>query len=654
MPAYAPKYPMFFDNHTMKACPDVGHFLDTEAFAEHLKRAGIDLVGFHAKCNQGFCYYDTKIGIRHPSLPDGFDMFGEIVKSCAKRNIRVNAYFNCGLSNEDAVHHPEWCRIGMDGNFFHPEVLGWTSPYIREMCLNGPYADYLLSLVKEVMDKYDVNGFLFDGFNAFPCICPYCVEKMQAEGIDVRDEAQVAAFEQRSDVNFARRAAALLASSGRDYMSYYLGLSPEDNAAIGTYLECECIPTNPVWGYELLPLCARHLRTLTKAPVLNMTGRFCDWGDFGSLRPRASLEYDLFYGLANGMRPDISDHFPPSGRLVEAVWDRITEVYQHLQQFESCYDGAVNETEVAILINGTLEKSPALCACERMLTELHVQFDIINRRTDFASYRVLVLPDNVTVDEQLAGLLQAYLKQGGKILSTGRSGLTPDGSQFALEKDWGISRLDDYNEAPAYFQMAADYAKNVADMPLIVRANGLRVKPADGTRILGQIVAPYYNKHWDGKYSFYYAPPANIVTDIPFATCNGKVAVCTFGLCESYYAQAAGDLRYVLMNLLDALLPERLLRTSAPAFAKAFVTRKANARMIHLLAYLPELRGKSIVVEDELTLNNTSLALRLDGFAPKRAFLMPDRQPLAFTVQDGYAKVTVPTMSGYALVVFEE
>ena len=146
MPSTQPKYAMFFDNHTSKACPDVGHYFDPEAFASHLEKAGVDLVGFHAKCNQGFCYFDTSLGIRHPSLPEGFDLFGEVVRACGAHGIRVNAYFNCGLSNEDAIQHPEWRRIAMDGNVFHPEVIGWVSPYIREMCFNTPYAEYLLDL----------------------------------------------------------------------------------------------------------------------------------------------------------------------------------------------------------------------------------------------------------------------------------------------------------------------------------------------------------------------------------------------------------------------------------------------------------------------------------------------------------------------------
>ncbi|MFA6176558.1 MAG: alpha-L-fucosidase, partial [Phycisphaerae bacterium] len=93
---HRPKYALFFDNHTMASCPDVGADFNAEEFATCISDCGVDFIGFHAKCNQGFCYYDTEIGIKHPSLTR--DMFGELIAACREKKIAVSAYFNCGLS----------------------------------------------------------------------------------------------------------------------------------------------------------------------------------------------------------------------------------------------------------------------------------------------------------------------------------------------------------------------------------------------------------------------------------------------------------------------------------------------------------------------------------------------------------------------------
>jgi hypothetical protein len=59
---HKPKYALFFDNHTMAMCPDVGVDFNAGEFAGRISDCGADFVGFHAKCNQGFCYYEGTKG----------------------------------------------------------------------------------------------------------------------------------------------------------------------------------------------------------------------------------------------------------------------------------------------------------------------------------------------------------------------------------------------------------------------------------------------------------------------------------------------------------------------------------------------------------------------------------------------------------------
>jgi hypothetical protein len=67
----------------------------------------------------------------------------------------------------------------------------------------------------------------------------------------------------------------------------------------------------------------------------------------------------------------------------------------------------------------------------RMLLELQYQFQFVDHDADFTRYRVLILPDTVTLDPPLAEKVRAYLHAGGKLLVTGRSGLTPTSTAFA-------------------------------------------------------------------------------------------------------------------------------------------------------------------------------------------------------------------------------
>lgn len=95
------------DFHTMPDIPDFGADFDAKAFAKTLKDARVEYVNVFAKCNIGFAYYPTDIGVMHPHLK--FDMFGQIVEECRKVGIGVTAYFNAGLDHEMAK------APGMDG-----------------------------------------------------------------------------------------------------------------------------------------------------------------------------------------------------------------------------------------------------------------------------------------------------------------------------------------------------------------------------------------------------------------------------------------------------------------------------------------------------------------------------------------------------------
>ena len=106
---------------------------------------------------------------------------------------------------------------------------------------------------------------------------------------------------------------------------------------------------------------------------------------------------------------------------------------------------------------------------------------------------------------------------------------------------------------------------------------------------------------------------------------------------------------------MGLLLPEPMVKTSGlPSFGRVTVTAQTGRRMVHLLAYVPERRGTTIdMIEEPIEVRDVSISLRADGLAPQRVYLAPGREPLPFEVKQGYVTVTIPVMSGYAMVVFE-
>ena len=75
-----------------------------------------------ARCNIGFSYYPTKVGVPYPNMKG--NMFGSVVRECHKRNIGVTGYLNVGINHEAALRRPEWLLMRKNGKTYDFENGG--------------------------------------------------------------------------------------------------------------------------------------------------------------------------------------------------------------------------------------------------------------------------------------------------------------------------------------------------------------------------------------------------------------------------------------------------------------------------------------------------------------------------------------------------
>ena len=52
---------------------------------------------------------------------------------------------------------------------------------------------------------------------------------------------------------------------------------------------------------------------------------------------------------------------------------------------------------------------------------------------DFSPCKLLILPDDIRIDEELKRLVDGYLAGGGRLMLTGKSGLWKDREEFAFD-----------------------------------------------------------------------------------------------------------------------------------------------------------------------------------------------------------------------------
>lgn len=639
------KYGMFYDNHTHIDNPDVGKDFDAEYFTDQLKRCGADYLGFHARCNQGMAYYNTKIGTRHPSLT--YDLFGKLTEACQRKGIAVVAYLNGGLSVMESVAHPEWKTLHMPGYEMHGKV----TPYCYTMCYNSGYRDHLIAMIKEIAENYPVQGFFIDCLGNFPCVCQKCIESMEKQGLDwkniddVREHARLSALRLCEDITAA------IKSIIPDPMIYFNGPAFGTVRNLDTFYDCECLPTAG-WGYEFLPTMAHAIRNITPGKqILNMTGRFYDWGDFGGLRGKTSLEFDMFYGLAHGMRPNLAGHFHPRGDKDEAVFDRIREVYDDLRVYDNWHLGAQNLTDVAIVYpEDRLEMrfKKSIISAVRMLDELKVQFDIVFADCDkeWDQYKLLILPEDVAVSDRMKERIKKHLAAGKAFFACGKN------AAEAFGEELGIKYQGDFEETNVYFNLRGDLTKNIEPMIHSLYAPAVKAQTTDA-EMLAPLVDAYCQKGWNGVYAYFYVPPKD-ETEIPFLTGKLNRIWCAGDLFSGYYFRGALHLRSLLENCIKSLAAPLLLENiNLPGFVRTTVQEQPGRININLIAYAPERRGEATVVEDEMAVLDGKFRVNLPGKKVKAVTLAPAGTPVEYAVDGDRIEITAPAFKGFSLISIE-
>jgi len=99
------------------------------------------------------------------------------------------------------------------------------------------------------------------------------------------------------------------------------------------------------------------------------------------------------------------------------------------------------------------------------------------------------------------------------------------------------------------------------------------------------------------------------------------------------------------------LLPDPVVQVQGPSSLIASLTQQAEPprKVLHLLHYIPERRGQAFdVIEDVLPVFGIACRVIAPGASSVR--LVPDGEPLPFTLEGSRVCFTVPEVKGHAMV----
>lgn len=640
----AMKRAVHLDFHTMPGINNFGENWDAKAFATILKEAGVGYINAFAKCNLGFAYYPTKIGVPYPAMQG--DMFGDLLRECHKKDIGVSAYINVGLDHEQARLHRDWCILNKDGQAIYGDK---TENFFRNMCYRSGYRDYLLGITAEVMRNYDADGLFCDCMGLWPCYGNECLEEIAREGLDPLDDENVVNHSKNALIDISREIKKIV---GKERYLYLNGNGASDWALkdMDTHIEIECLPSS--WSYDFFGHQVAYTRNIQKK-VVYMTGRFQKgWGDFGGFKGKSSMESDIWDALSNGADVSIGDHMHPAENLEPAIYQVVGEIYSEVEKLERWTEGAGYMADIGILTGldshrlGDIYKGAA-----RMLGELKYSFDIVNEEMDLSGYKVLILPDEMTVTPVLKQKLEKHLLEGKGILSSGEGGLDIGKNGFALEQ-WRFRYKGPDTSNSSYFHIKEGMDSGMENMKWAMYCHGILMEAEEGTEVIAGYIKPYFNRHWDGFHGYYYTPPEKETEYAAAAMADHVFHIC-FKIFKAYYTSAMHPHKGLVRYCLEKLLTEPLVKCKGmPSTSRVTLTGKDHTVLLHVKTTYPEVRGRMNIIEEHSILPAGVVVGVRGQFS--RVYTAPDRKPLQFEEAGRYTNVTLPQVKGYLMVVFEK
>lgn len=657
-----PSRQIHLDFHTSEVIEDIGKDFSAEEFAQTLADAHVELVTLFSRCHHGNLYYDSRKYPQrvHPHLVHR-DMFRQQARACREKGIQVHLYTTICWDARIAREHPEWVAVDAHARQIRRETgtIFEDPGFHTDLCINSPYREFCKEQVADALEGCPVDGILVDAPFVVECCCPRCLDSMLRRGLDPANPEDRKRHAHLVYYEFTREMTEFLRGINPDFAIFFnkghVGFQDKPVYDCFDYVAVESQPAN--CGYMDFPVAARYLRTLG-LPVAGMTGRFLTgWGDNHSFRNQAALEFETFSALAYGGICNIGDHLPPSGRLDPYMYPVIGRVFAKVKEKEPWCRNVEPMAEIAVFnpeefYGGAPGKvNPHAEGVCRMLQELAHQYNLVDSQSDYTPYRLLILADNIPVDDALARRLQAFVQQGGALIATGRAGLLPDGSGFALDC-LGIVHEGESPYKAGYLLPGSTLGDGLHPTEYAMYLPSQRIRPASaGTQQLAAFVPPLFNNSWQ-HYTGHLDAPSSGRPEGPAATQNGRCVYFAHPLSLIYHTMGPRWVKHLLENAIRLVMPGRLVAHDGPSTTIVTLNRQPaeNRLVLHLMHYVPERRTQKYdIVEDVIPLHDVGISL-LVGTKPQSVFLVPQMEPIAFRFTSGTIQFTVPRVDGHQMV----
>jgi hypothetical protein len=650
------------DFHTSELIQDVAANFDPTAFAKTLKNAYVNSVNLFGRCHHGMIYYDTKKHPerKHPALKR--NLLKEQIEACHKLDIRTPIYTTIGWDHFTAEQHPEWLLIDETGKIMGTEPL--KPGFYREMDVSTAYMDFLKAHITDLFESVPVDGLWLDIVRPLHTASNRRhTDAMIKKGLNIHNHVHRNQYFTEIIDNFKHEMSAHIRKHDKNVNIFYNGghVGPDIYNTItdNSHLELESLPSGG-WGYMHFPLTGRYART-QGLDLLGMTGKFHrSWGDFHSLKNQAAMEYEIFTMLALNAKCSIGDQLHPRGVLDRATYDLIGKVYGSVEKKEPWCEDAKAVVDIGVFSPEAFNPphikpgwgrvpEPAR-GVVRILQEGNHMFDVIDQRADLSKYKLLIMPDSITLDADMTKKVEAFVAKGGSLIASFDSGLTQDKKQFA-SNIFGASLVGKAPYSPDFMVTKGPIAKGLPETELVMYMGANEIKVNKDTNVLADVNVPYFNRTYE-HFSSHNQTPSAEKKGYPGIIQKGKVIYFAHPVFEQYSSNAPVWCKKLVLNAIERLMPVKALTTDGPStILSALNDQPAKGRLVtHILHYIAERRGEEFdVIEEIIPLYNLNVTVNTNKKI-KAAKLVPENTTIKFTQKGDTVVFNLAKLNGHQMI----
>ena len=391
--------------------------------------------------------------------PEDVRKLRELVEDCHRRGMKLSLGVPPFPSVSCVKAHPDW-RVDPDGSgrafSVEPREAELGS---RLGCNLGPWGDYFIELLAELVADYDIDGFSFDG-NYHPAMC-YCKSWRTAYRAETGENLPKAV--NLDELDYRR----YLVWRGEKLEQHYAKMQKRIKATV---------PSTVLMSWTVNAGRYGHLLTSPRAMPTRLN-RLFDlpmqewWQDETNLGASVAPAFGAAYlratvgGGPNASEPYLmtrgdpygSDSFPRAERLFRSMLaltngslpassfgfaghrESTREVFEAIQRRERWITRSRPFPWAAMLVSEQTRQFhdypnvadrflPRVYGVFRAAMEEHWPLDLINdwdatSLEALKRFRVVILPNVVAVSDAQARTLRSYVEQGGGLVVTGCTSL---------------------------------------------------------------------------------------------------------------------------------------------------------------------------------------------------------------------------------------